>query len=148
MRGAADCALNAHLPREAFRFQRRNGFRVKPPGRSELTAYLSHPMIPDMQLVLRVLDVSIGGCALFLPDDVPAVAPGVRVNVVQIELDAATRIRSGVVIHRVTAIDPESCGVRLGCELVGMPGGAACTLQLFIDQTERRRRMFSRGAGN
>ena len=49
-------------------------------------------MIPDMQLALRMLD-------------------GVRVNGVQIELYAATRIRSGVVvIHHVTAINPESRG--------------------------------------
>ena len=75
-------------------------------------------MIPDMQLALRMLD-------------------GVRVNGVQIELYAATRIRSGVVvIHHVTAINPESRGVRLGCELVGMSGEAARTLQLFIDRTE------------
>ncbi len=145
VRGAADSALNAHLPREVFRFQRRNGFRVKPLGRSAPTAYLAHPMIPDMRLALRVLDMSIGGCALFLPDDVPAVTPGVRVNGVQIELDAATRIRSAMVVHHVTSINPESQGVRLGCELVGMSGEAARALQLFIDQTEKRRRMLSRG---
>ena len=27
--------------------------------------------MPDMQLELRVLDVSIGGCALWLPHDLP-----------------------------------------------------------------------------
>jgi len=143
--GASSSALNAHMPREVFRFQRRNGFRVKPLGRSVPTAYLSHPMIPDMRLALRVLDMSIGGCALFLPDDVPTVAPGVRVNAVQIELDASTRIRSAIVIHHVTGINPESHGVRLGCELVSMSGQATRALQLFIDQTEKRRRMLSRG---
>jgi c-di-GMP-binding flagellar brake protein YcgR len=145
LHGTTSSALNAHLPREVFRFQRRSGFRVRPLGRSALTAYLSHPMIPDMRLALRVLDMSIGGCALFLPDDVPTVTPGVRVNAVQIELDASTRIRSAIVIHHVTGINPESHGVRLGCELVGMTGEATRALQLFIDLTEKRRRMLSRG---
>jgi c-di-GMP-binding flagellar brake protein YcgR len=44
-----------------------------------------------MQLALRVLDVSIGGCALLLPADVPALEPGVTLQGVEIELDADTR---------------------------------------------------------
>jgi flagellar brake protein len=142
--GADSSVINGQLPREVFRFQRRNGFRVKPMGQSAPTAQFAHPMIPDMRLKLRVLDLSIGGCALFLPDDVPAVAPGVRINAVQLDVDATTRIRSAVVIHHVTSINPESHGVRLGCELVGMSGEATRALQLFIDQTEKRRRMLSR----
>ena len=142
---AHSSVINGQMPREVFRFQRRNSFRVKPLGRSTPTATLAHPMIPDMQLALRVLDMSIGGCALFLPDDVPAVTPGVRVNAVRLDLDASTHIRSALVIHHVTSINPESHGVRLGCELVSMSGEATRALQLFIDQIEKRRRMLSRG---
>ena len=138
-------SISGQMPREMFRFQRRNSFRVRPLGHNTPTATLSHPMIPDMQLALRVLDMSIGGCALFLPDDVPAIAPGVRVNAVQLELDANTRIRTAILIHHVTSINPESRGVRLGCELVSLSGEATRTLQLFIDHTEKRRRMLSRG---
>jgi flagellar brake protein len=141
--GARSSALNAQIPREMFRFQRRNSFRVRPLARSSPMARLAHPMIPDMQLALRVLDVSIGGCALHLPDDVPPLEPGVRINGVQLELDAGTRLRTALVIHHIAAINPESHGVRLGCELVGLSGEAARVLQLFIDQIEKRRRMLS-----
>jgi len=67
----------AELPREVFRFQRRNSFRVRTLPRSSPTMVLRHPGIPDMTLALRVLDVSTGGCALFLPNDVPPLSPGV-----------------------------------------------------------------------
>ena len=61
-----------------FRFQRRNTFRVRTIERTSPTAPFRHPAIPDMALALRVLDVSIGGCALLLPANVPALQPGAR----------------------------------------------------------------------
>ena len=39
---------------------------------------LSRTFHPEMQLALRVLDVSIGGCALQVPRDVPALQPGAK----------------------------------------------------------------------
>ena len=110
-------ALNAAFPRELFRFQRRSGFRVQPMLRSSPVARVRHPMIPDMQLCLRVLDISIGGCALFLPDDVPPLDPGVLLNGVVLELDADTRVTTGLRLQHVTSINPDSRGVRLGCEM-------------------------------
>ena len=59
--------LSCPLPREMFRFQRRNAFRVRPLMRSAPVARLRHPDMPDIEFALRVIDVSIGGCALFLP---------------------------------------------------------------------------------
>ena len=60
-------ALQAELPQKMYRFQRRRSFRVRPLARTSPVARLRHPMLPDMALELRVLDVSIGGCALSLP---------------------------------------------------------------------------------
>jgi c-di-GMP-binding flagellar brake protein YcgR len=138
--GAHGSVLNAQIPQRMFRFQRRNSLRVRPLGGNSPAAYFAHPMIPEMQLALRVLDVGIGGCALFLPDDVPTVDPGVRINRVRLELDASTRVHAAVIVHHVTAINPESGGVRLGCELVGLSTDAIQVLQSFIDQTEKRLR--------
>jgi c-di-GMP-binding flagellar brake protein YcgR len=135
-------ALNARFPREMFRFQRRNGFRVPPLPRSTPVARLRHPMIPDMQLSLRLLDVSIGGCALFLPDDMPALHPGGLLNQVLIELDADTQFRVGLKLHHVTSINPESHGVRLGCEMVNAGSDGLRALQRYIDQTQKRRRLL------
>ncbi len=141
VRGAAT-ALNAMLPRVLYRFQRRGAFRVRPIERSEPTAFLPHPMIPEMQLALRVLDVSASGCALFVPDDVPPLDLGVRVNHVRVELDSSTTVTSGLLLRHVTAINPQSRGARLGCEWIGLNGPAARSLQQFIDQTQKKRRLL------
>lgn len=136
--GAHSSMLNAYIPQRMFRFQRRSSLRVRPLGWNSPTAYFPHPMIPDMQLALRVLDVSVGGCALFLPDDVPTVDPGVRINGVRLELDANTCVHGAVIIHHVTAINPEAGGVRLGCELIGLSAQAVSALQLFTEPMDVR----------
>ncbi|WP_280152154.1 flagellar brake protein [Piscinibacter sp. XHJ-5] len=136
-------ALNAAFPGELFRFQRRSGFRVQPLVRSAPVATLRHPMIPDMQLGLRVLDVSIGGCALFLPHDVPPLDPGVLMNGVVLDLDADTRVMTGLRLQHVTSINPDSGGVRLGCEMVAPQADGLRALQRYIDQTQKRRRMLT-----
>ena len=143
VRGGRSCALNCALPREMFRFQRRSGFRVRPLLRATPTAKVRHPMIPDMSLTLRVLDVSIGGCALFLPEDVPPLQPGVLINGVQLDLDVDTRITTALRLQHVTSINPDSRGVRLGCEMVNPSSEVLRGLQRYIDQTQKRQRMLS-----
>jgi flagellar brake protein len=141
--GARASALNAPIPRELFRFQRRASFRIKPLARSAASASFMHPAAADLALSLRVLDVSIGGIALFLPDELPPIAPGSRLRGVHVELDADTRIEAGLVLNHVTAINPDSHGARLGCAWRGLGGDAERTLQLFIDQTQKRKRALS-----
>jgi len=135
-------ALHGSFPKELFRFQRRNGFRVEPMLRTTPVAKLRHPMIPDMQLALRILDVSIGGCALFLPNDVPTLDAGVLMNGVIMDLDADTRVHTGLRLQHVTSLNPESGGVRLGCEMVAPGQEGLRALQRYIDQTQKRRRML------
>ena len=143
VRGGRDSVLSAALPRQLFRFQRRNGYRVRPLLSHAPLARLRHSDIAEMQLALRVLDLSIGGCALFLPDDVPAMQPGVQINQVQIELDPDTRLAVNIRLQHVTSINPDSRGVRLGCEFVNASGEALRTLQRFIDQTQKRRKLMA-----
>ena len=138
------CALNAALPREMFRFQRREAFRVRPMVRTTPVARMRHPMIPEMRLALRVLDVSIGGCALFLPDDVPRLDPGVLMNGVAIDLDADTRIACSLRLQHVSSLNPDAQGVRLGCEMVNPSNDGRRALQRYIDQTQKRRRLMVR----
>lgn len=143
VRGGRSSAFNCAIPRELFRFQRRNGFRVRPLLRATPTARIRHPAIPDMSLSLRLLDISIGGCALFLPDDVPPLQPGVTINNVQLDLDVDTRIVTSLRLQHVTSIHPESKGVRLGFEMVLPSSETLRGLQRYIDQTQKRQRLMS-----
>lgn len=141
--GRNSCVLQAAMPRELYRFQRRNAYRVRTIERSAPTARFRHPAIPDMMLELRLLDVSVGGCALFMPGDMPLVDPGVMINHAVIELDATTTLHGSLVVHHVTSIQPQARGVRLGCELLQLPPEDARALQRYIDQTQKRRRLLS-----
>lgn len=143
VRGVGGSAISARLPRELFRFQRRNAFRVRPLLRSSPVARVRHPAIAEMQLALRVIDVSIGGCALFLPDEVPAMQPGMVMNQVQLDLDADTRVMANLRLQHVSVLNAEARGARLGCEFVQLGADGERTLQRFIDQTQKRRRLMS-----
>ncbi len=143
VRSPSGSAISTAFPRELFRFQRRNAFRVRPPLHSTPLARLRHPADAEMELALRVLDVSIGGCALFLPDDVPPMQPGAVMNQVQVDLDADTRLQANLRLQHVTGINPQSRGVRLGCEFVNAGSDVLRSLQRFIDQTQKRRRLMA-----
>ena len=141
--------LRCACPREMLRFQRRSAFRVRPLPRSAPLARLRHPAAAEpnaageAMLALRVLDVSIGGCALFLPADVPALAAGSVIRDVELSLDADTRVQVDLRLQHATVLNAESSGARLGCEFVNADALALRVLQRFIDQTQKRSRMLA-----
>jgi len=143
VRGPNARVLSGALPREMFRFQRRAAYRVRPVNRGAPTARLRHTDIAEMQLTLRVLDVSLGGCALLLPHDVPPMQLGGVMNQVQIDLDADTRFLVNLRLQHVTSLSSDGLGVRLGCEFVRADAAALRGLQRFIDLTQKRGRLLS-----
>ena len=143
VRGARSATLAARFPQVAYRFQRRGSFRVRPPMRSGPVARLRHPQIADMALELRVLDISVGGCALLLPHDVPTMEPGVLIGKARIELDGDTRFDTGLRIQHVMSPGPDSAGLRLGCAMVDPDAAGLKMLQVYVDKTQRRRRLIS-----
>ena len=138
-------ALQAAWPDSIYRFQRRSAFRVRTPERRAPTARLHHPAIPDMSLALRIVDISIGGCALALPMDVPPLQPGSALAGIEIVLDAATAFTATLHLHHVSSIQPGEGGSRLGCSWVQLGPAAERLLQRYIDQTQKRRRLLSPG---
>lgn len=143
VRGPRSCALQAHSPRVMYRFQRRSAYRVRTLDRHSPSARLRHPALPDMRLALRVLDVSIGGCALFMPSDVPPLEPGLSLHGVQVELDADTRFTATLQIQHISSINPQAQGLRVGCEWLSLARDSERALQRYIDQTQKRRRLLS-----
>ena len=143
VRGSRASVLSCEMPRELFRFQRRNTFRVRPVMRSAPTARLLHAEVAGLELALRVIDVSIGGCALFLPDDVPSMQPGVLLDRVEVDLDADTRFMVHMRLQHITAINADARGVRLGLSFVRAGGDALRSLQRFIDQTQKRGKLLA-----
>ena len=147
VRAANSNALQCSMPREIYRFQRRGGYRVRPRERQQPTACFRHSALPEMTLALRVLDLSIGGCALWLPHDVPPLQAGTLLGEVTIELDADTRFAAAVRLQHVIAHSGGDGrhGVRLGCEWQGLPQSAERLLQRWIDRTQQRHRLLTLG---
>ncbi len=135
--------LSCPAPREMFRFQRRNAFRVRPLMRAAPTARFTHPDMGGVQFTLRVVDVSIGGCALFLPDDMPTMNCGSLLPDVRVELDGDTRFDVTMRLQHVTAINAEGRGVRLGFEFTRIDSTALRALQRFIDLTQKRGKLMA-----
>ncbi len=136
-------ALSCALPSVVYRFQRRGSFRVRPILRSSPMARFDHPDSETTEMLLRVLDVSIGGCALFMPADVPQLGAGVTLHNVKLDLDADTRFTVTLRIHHLSSLNADAKGLRLGCEMLRLNAGAERVLQLYIDQTQKRRRMMA-----
>jgi len=135
--------LSCPAPRVMYRFQRRNAYRVRPTIRTSPTARLRHPALPESELALRVIDISIGGCAVFLPDDVPTMSAGVVLNDVRIELDADTHLNLSMRLQHVTAINADAHGLRLGFEFRRVGGDALRVLQRYIDLTQKRGKLMA-----
>jgi flagellar brake protein len=141
--GANASALRARMPGVVYRFQRRSSYRVRTFERHAPQARLHHPSMPDMQLSLRIVDVSVGGCALSLPDDVPALQPGSSLCGVRIELDSDTGFDATLRLQHVNAMHGSDAGLRLGCEFLDLDGPAQRALQRYIDHTQQRRRLLA-----
>ncbi len=137
-------AINARYPRQFYRFQRRSFFRVRPLSGNMPCAQFRHPAIPDMSVSLRVLDISLGGVALFLPNNVPMLAAGCTLRHCQLVLDDETLLDVDLVLHHVSVMNPESKGARLGCEIQNLHGNDERALQNYINQTQKRRLALGR----
>lgn len=135
--------LSCPFPREMYRFQRRNAFRVRPLMRTAPVAKLRHPEMEESEVALRIIDLSIGGCALFLPAEVPLINAGVTLPGVRMELDDDTRLDVTLRLQHVTSINNEGRGVRLGFEFVRPGGDTVRTLQRFIDLTQKRGKLMA-----
>ncbi|MDP1648078.1 MAG: PilZ domain-containing protein, partial [Rubrivivax sp.] len=108
VRGATASALQCGLPGEVYRFQRRSAYRVRPLAHPLPVAHFRHPTQPGRVLALRIIDLSMGGCALWLPDDVPPLQAGTRFGEMRCELDTETRFTATATVQHVSAPAPEA----------------------------------------
>lgn len=134
--------LRSTLPTRLYRFQRRQSFRVQPSG--SLYPRVVLPGTPDQPgRTLRVLDISIGGLALVLPADAAPLPPGQVANALILELDRITALRVALLPHHVSAISGDLQGMaQLGCSFVDLDAAASRALQVYVDQTQKRRRLL------
>lgn len=141
--GAAGPRLQAAMPAELLRFQRRNAFRVNTFDHTGPHVALRHPALPDMQMTLRVLDVSASGLALLQRADQPAIEPGSLLQGVQVVLDEDAAFQAVLEVRHITRVGGDARGARLGCTLSGLAPDDERRLQRYVNNTQRRWRMLA-----
>lgn len=142
--GRAASALNAPYPREVYRFQRRHDMRVRPVGRSQPHARLVHPELPRRQIDLRVVDISGGGIALLLNEDLDLFRRDQVLSGVMVELDPGMRfVVSLRVAHVSVTGSPAARSRRIGCEMLDVSGAVLQDLQRYLDLNHKRRRLLT-----
>lgn len=139
--GEQGTVLRGTLPTRLYRFQRRQSYRVQPAGSAYPRVILPGGDQPGR--ALRVLDISIGGLALALPPDFPALAPGRVADGLVLELDRISALRIALLPHHVSPIAGDASGMQqLGCSFVELDANAGRSLQVYVDQTQKRRRLL------
>jgi flagellar brake protein len=142
--GSNASTLQAVMPDVLFRFQRREFFRVR--ARDSAVAHLRHPASKGEMLTLRVLDVSVGGCALQLPAEAQPIEPGTSIDGVRLELDADTLFVAPLTVQHVSGGFGSNTRVsRLGCSFARLDGTSQRSLQRYIDLTQRREKFLLLG---
>jgi c-di-GMP-binding flagellar brake protein YcgR len=142
VRGQNGSVLNCEFPQDLYRIQRRESFRVRPLTTQSPCVHFIPPRRPEAPLTLRVLDVSLGGAALHLPAQTPAVEPGDVLENVEMRLDADTKLHVSLAVHHITVISREDNGSRLGCSFTKLSNDDLMILRRYIDQTQKRQRLM------
>ncbi|MFG6465571.1 flagellar brake protein [Roseateles sp. BYS87W] len=139
--GEQGSVLRCPLPERMYRFQRRQSFRVQPAGSMYPRVVLPGSTEPGR--ALRVLDISIGGLALVIPPDFGALQPGDVARGLTLELDRVTALRVNLLPHHASPIRGDATGMlQLGCAYVDPDAAAHRTLQVYVDQTQKKRRLL------
>jgi c-di-GMP-binding flagellar brake protein YcgR len=139
--GEHGTVLRSSLPERLYRFQRRQSYRVQPAGSVYPRVVLPGGEQPGR--ALRVLDISIGGLALALPADTPALPAGQVASHLVLELDRITALRITLLPHHASPIAGDIHGMlQLGCSFVDLDAVASRALQVYVDQTQKRRRLL------
>ncbi|MFN3304271.1 MAG: flagellar brake protein [Roseateles sp.] len=133
--------LRSSLPERLYRFQRRQSFRVQPAGSIYPRVLLPGGLEPGR--ALRVLDISIGGVALALPAGPTPLPIGDVAHNLTLELDRLTALRVALQPHHVSPIPGDTGGLQqLGAAFVDLDAMATRSLQVYVDQTQKRRRLL------
>lgn len=142
--GEQGVVLRTTLPTRLYRFQRRQSFRVQPAG--SVYPRVTLPGTAQPGRVLRVLDISIGGLALALPAEsqpLQILPVGQPATGLVLELDRITGLRVDLLPHHASPIPGDTGGtLQLGCSFVDLDAAAGRALQVYVDQTQKRRRLL------
>lgn len=135
-------------PREILRIQRRETYRVNVPVNDWVACQivLTEKDGEQRSLELRVLDISIGGLTLLLPDKNTAIEPGDKLEECLLRLPGTEPMQTALKVHNKFAITGADGEIRrrIGCSFSDLPGWQENRIQRYVFALERRQRARAR----
>lgn len=144
-RGGGRLMLRARIPSYMVRLPRRHSMRVRRAVDDSPMASVPGLRVEGSGHPLRVLDISMDGCALLKPADAAPLAPGDTLSDVSITLAAGITIDGGLRVQHVTPGPIGLHGWRVGCEWQMLDADNSARLQQWISGGRRRRQLVSLG---
>ncbi len=139
--GANPKVLVANLPASGWRIQRRNAFRVRPPQHDDAVVVLRRTDRSEWRCPM--IDLSVGGLAVWLPDGLTPPPAGTVWRHSRIEASGLDPIPCDLRLIRSDNPEPND-RVRLCCEYDRLPSDPARRIQLYVMDIEKRNRRFAR----
>jgi c-di-GMP-binding flagellar brake protein YcgR len=136
-------ALECRLPASILRLQRRKSFRVKVPSFAPPSLRFRMPGNPEQVIVCKVMDISVGGCAMLLPKDAPLLEAGTLIESSRVDLEPASRFVTGFEVRRgglQEAADGRPIGMMLGVRWTRLNPDAEKLVQTYVNRQQKRMR--------
>ncbi len=131
--GGPSLQIEAALPLFIYRLPRRHAFRVRQERHRGPRLRFRHPLAPDRMVQLAVVDISGEGCAVWNPASELPLAPGARLQGVEVQLDGHSVLFTDLVVQHVTPRSgDDDSGTRVGCRWDGMHDSARETLAQWL----------------
>lgn len=132
-------AFETHIPKNYTRLQRREYFRLVLPLTRRPPCTI--PLENGKSLQLPVVDLSIGGIGLELPENAPDFEIGQELPRVRIELKGVGNIDVGIEVrNRITIERANKTTRRMGCQFTKVSNALENHLQRFITDVQREER--------
>lgn len=139
--GEHGAVLRSALPTKLYRFQRRQAFRVQP--LSSAYPRVLWPQKDGSHAAARVCDVSVGGVGLQLLPAHELGGVGELHESLTLELDRTTQLPIKLCVQHIELGHLDGQPHRhVGCAFTELEPNVARALQVYVDQTQKRRRLL------
>lgn len=129
-------AMHAELPNCLYRMHQRGSLRVRPSEDTAPVVRFCHPLIPDRQTLLRLVDLSKDGCALWRPMNELPLTPGMIIPGAEFEIDEQSFFFADLSVQHVhvgsLAQGERIQGMRIGCRMSGLAPKAKTLLEAWL----------------
>lgn len=136
-------SVRVDLPATVYMMPRRAAVRVRQAAERLPQVRFVHPLDTQQFVEMKVLDLSLTGCALWKPAGTLGLQPGAELRSVELELSEDQMLFTDMRVQHVTVQTKSPAGSRIGCAWVDLSDSAKATLTDWIQPGRRRQQLVS-----